>query len=54
VFKQDFYHRSNQFEVQSELTISDKENTNIEDLSQDGTGQVDAARVEVSPYVFQI
>jgi hypothetical protein len=35
--------------------ISDEENKNIEDLSsQDGTGEVDAASVEVSPYLYQI
>ena len=55
VSKQDFYHRSTQSEVQSEvqseLTISDEENKNIVDLeSQDGTGEGDAASVEVSPY----
>ena len=55
VSKQDFYHRSTQSEVQSELMISDEDNKNIEDLSsQDGTGEVDAASVEVSPYLYQI
>ena len=55
VSKQDFYNRSNQSEVQSELMKSDEENKNIEDLSsQDGIGEVDSASVEVSPHLFQI
>jgi len=55
VWTQDLYHRSTQSEVQSELMISDEDNKNIEDLSsQDGTGEVNAASVEVSPYLYQI
>ena len=55
VSKQDFYQRSIQSEVQSELTISDGGNKNIGDvLSQDGTVEDDAASIEVSSYLFQI
>jgi len=48
VSKQDFYQRSIQSEVQSELTISDEEKIiNGDVFSQDGTVEGDASSIEV-------